>query len=75
MRAYKCDICGHYCDDVYHIDSDTFDIYPNDKLEYGYNSRIKTELRDMCRCCFIDIKNFIHDKYFQKLQEREESEQ
>ena len=25
MRAYKCDICGCYCDDVYKIDDDIFE--------------------------------------------------
>lgn len=23
MKAYKCDICGYYCNNVYKIDSDT----------------------------------------------------
>ena len=71
MKAYKCDVCGHYCNDVYKIDSDAFDIFPNDKVEYGIKERNRTEVRDMCECCYKDIKSYIHGKYLKRLKERE----
>lgn len=68
MRAYKCDICGCYCDDVYTIDDDIFDVYATDKAKYGIKSRNKTEIKDICKCCYIDIKGYIHSKYLQNLR-------
>ena len=68
MRAYKCDICGCYCDDVYKIDDDIFDVYATDKAKYGIKSRNKTEIKDICKCCYIDIKGYIHSKYLQNLE-------
>lgn len=41
MRAYKCDICGCYCDDVYKIDDDIFDVYATDKANMELNQEIK----------------------------------
>lgn len=27
MRAYKCDVCGKYCEDCFEIKDDTFDVF------------------------------------------------
>lgn len=69
MNAYKCDICGCYCDEVYRNNDDTFDVYPGDKITYGLRSRNKTELRDMCNKCYDDIKAYIHGKYLNRAKE------
>lgn len=71
MKAYKCDVCGYYCNDVYKINSDVFDIFPSDKARYGVNEDSGTEIRDMCECCYRDIRDFIHNKHFNRLKERE----
>lgn len=68
MRAYKCDICGCYCDDVYTIDNGVFDVYLTDKARYGIKAGNKTEIKDICKCCYIDIKGYIHSKYLQNLK-------
>lgn len=69
MKAYKCDICGYYCNNVYKIDSDTFDIFPSDKKLYGIKGDGKTEIRDMCECCYKDIRSYIHSKCLKRFQE------
>lgn len=71
MKAYKCDICGRYCDDTYKLDSDLFDIYPSDKEEYGIKGKYKIELRDICECCFGKIKGYIHGMYLKRSKESE----
>lgn len=35
MRAYKCDVCGKYCEDCYEIKDDTFDIFLSDFVDRG----------------------------------------
>lgn len=39
MRAYKCDVCGKYCEDCYEIKDDTFDIFLSDFVDRGYMIR------------------------------------
>lgn len=62
MKAYKCDVCGKFCDAVFNISDDTFDIFPYDAMELGIEEKHIT-IRDMCTNCYCDIKSFIHSKY------------
>lgn len=62
MNAFKCDICGKYCDEVYRNNDDTFDIFPNNSNNLGLGNK-HIELRDMCHCCYEDIQRYIHNKY------------
>lgn len=39
MRAYKCDVCGKYCEDCYEIKDDTFDIFLSDFVDRGYHDK------------------------------------
>lgn len=69
MKAYKCDICGKYVDDVYVNDDDTFDIFPMDAEHLGLKAE-HINIRDMCRDCFEDIKDFIVEKYMRQFKEQ-----
>ena len=64
-KAYKCDICGKFCDDCYNING--FDVYPSDFEERGYlDINTKIEIRDLCKSCYNDIEKYIHDKIFEQ---------
>lgn len=67
MEAYKCDVCGKYCEDRYIIYGTTFDIFPSDFTDRGYRNKKKIEVHDLCPKCYIDIRNYIHDKVFNRL--------
>lgn len=41
MRAYKCDVCGKYCEDCYEIKDDTFDIFLSDFVDRGQYDKKK----------------------------------
>lgn len=58
MKAYKCDVCGKYCDDTYEVTG--FDVYE------GFTKR--KEVREICEDCYIDIKEYIHAKVFKTLK-------
>lgn len=73
MRAYKCDVCGKYCEDCYEIKDDTFDVFPSDFIDRGYHDKKKVEVRDLCSECYVDIKNYIHNKVFNRFKKEEES--
>lgn len=73
MRAYKCDVCGKYCEDCYEIKDDTFDVFLADFIDRGYHDKKKVEVRDLCSECYVDIKNYIHNKVFNRFKEEEES--
>lgn len=75
MIAYKCDVCGCYCDDVYRMETDTFDVFPGDKMNYGIKDDRRTEIRDMCKCCYETIKGCIHGMYLKRLRNGEKNEQ
>lgn len=53
MKAYKCDICGHYCDDVFTIHGITA---PISHAKY-YNG----ESFDCCERCYDEIMRKISD--------------
>lgn len=73
MRAYKCDVCGKYCEDCYEIKDDTFDIFLSDFVDRGQYDKKKVEVRDLCSECYVDIKNYIHNKVFNRFKKEEES--
>lgn len=64
MKAYKCDICGEYCESVYANTNDLFDIFPNtaNKLGIGKN---KIEIRDICFACHKTIQIHINNMYLE----------
>lgn len=64
--AYKCDICGKYCDDCYELEADLFDILEDDFHEYGYN-KTYYGVRHMCSDCYDNIKRYIHHKILKRL--------
>ena len=51
MRAYKCDVCGKYCEDCFEIKDDTFDVFPSDFVDRGQYDKKKVEVRDLCSEC------------------------
>lgn len=52
---------------------DTFDVFPSDFVDRGYYDKKKVEVRDLCSECYIDIRNYIHNKVFNRFKEEEES--
>lgn len=73
MRAYKCDVCGKYCEDCFEIKDDTFDVFPSDFVDRGQYDKKKVEVRDLRSECYVDIKNYIHNKVFNRFKKEEES--
>lgn len=75
MKIYKCDICGKCCEDCYELNSDTFDVFKVDFVDRGcYNNERKMKINDLCPECFEDIKKYIHDKVFQRLNKEAKDE-
>ncbi len=69
-KAYKCDVCGKFCNDCYSV-GDAFSIYPHDYAGRGYpDVQHKTQIKDMCEECYEDIRKYIHDRFF-KITEKE----
>lgn len=66
MVAYKCDICGKYCDDVYEISG--FDIYQDDWMKHGFDNDERREVRQTCKDCYVSVKEYIHAKVFKALK-------
>ena len=63
-KAYKCDVCGKFCNDCYEIRG--FDIYPDDFVERGYSDIGKRiQINELCESCHNDIRKYIHDKIFE----------
>lgn len=48
MRAYKCDVCGKYCEDCYEIKDDTFDIFLSDFVDRGQYDKKKRWKYEIC---------------------------
>lgn len=68
-KAYKCDVCGKFCSNCYKITG--FDIYPGNYAERGYsNVNEKTVISDICEDCYNNIKNYIHDKVFERAKKQ-----
>lgn len=60
MQAYKCDICGKYCDYSYN----TYGIF---KVRVKKNSCKKLkDINNLCDSCFNDLQEYIQNKYFEK---------
>ena len=67
MEAYKCDICGKYCDYVHSLYG-TFNIYPNDYVKRGYKKIKKLmPINHLCSECYHDLERYIKDKYFEHM--------
>lgn len=64
MKAYKCDVCGKYCDDVFSNSNDIFDIFHNNARELGLREE-HINIREMCKDCFEDIQKYIFNKYLE----------
>ena len=69
MKAYRCDICGKYCDDVYENAENTLCIFPSAAMAYGIGEK-KIEIHDMCEECFVGLQKFIITSYIENHRER-----
>lgn len=69
MEAYKCDICGKYCNTTYNLKNDLFDLHPYDFIKRGYRKYRMVLINDLCPECFKNIKEYVHDMYFKNLQQ------
>ena len=59
MKAYKCDICGEYCDYSYNI-------YGNIMVRTKKKNFKKMKyINELCDSCFEDLQRYIQDKYFE----------
>ena len=47
-RAYKCDICGNYCEDVYTI-------HGVSTPEHSFYDHLKGDSADCCKDCYDEI--------------------
>lgn len=59
MKAYKCDICGKYCDHSHKI-------YSNIMVQTKKKSlnKKKKSINELCDSCFEDLQRYIQDKCF-----------
>lgn len=58
MKAYKCDICGEYCDYSHHI----YNIMVRTKKK---NFKKMKYINELCDSCFEDLQRYVQDKYFE----------
>ena len=59
MKAYKCDICGKYCDYSHNI-------YGNIMVRAKKKNYKKMKcINELCDSCFEDLQKYIQDKYFE----------
>lgn len=70
MKAYICDICNEYVEDVYVNNSELFDIYP-EEVEHILCLKKKKQIIDIRKECYEDIKKSVIDKYIEKHLRRE----
>ena len=55
MKAYKCDMCGKYCDDAFALSG----ICKPDFSYYDFN---KSEREfHFCDTCFLNVMQYIYD--------------
>ena len=54
MKAYKCDICGKYCDYSYNL-------YGNIIVRVGKFKKEKC-INEICDSCFKDLQTYIQEK-------------
>ena len=56
MKAYKCDICGEYCDYSHNI-------YGNITVRTKKKNFKKIKnINELCDSCFEDLQRYIQDK-------------
>ena len=59
MKAYKCDICGEYCDYSHKI-------YGNIMVRTKKKNFKKMKyINELCDSCFEDLQRYVQDKYFE----------
>ena len=59
MKAYKCDICGEYCD---YSNNNYGNIMVGTKKK---NVKKMKNINELCDSCFEDLQGYIQDKYFE----------
>ncbi len=66
MKAYKCDICGKYCDYSHNI-------YGNIMVRTKKkNFKKMKNINELCDSCFEDLQRYIQDKYFEHMDKYSE---
>ncbi len=66
MRAYKCDICGKYCEDCHNV-------YGNILIQTKKNNFKKMKnVNELCDNCFEDLKKYVQNKYFEYMDKYSE---
>ena len=66
MKAYKCDICGEYCDYSHNI-------YGNIMVRTKKkNFKKMKNIKELCDSCFEDLQRYIQDKYFEYMDKYSE---
>lgn len=66
MRAYKCDICGKYCEDCHNV-------YGNISIQTNKNNPKKIKnVNELCDNCFEDLKKYVQNKYFEYMDKYSE---
>lgn len=55
MKAYKCDMCGKYVDDVFSLNGIS-------KPDFNYYDFCRPDTKfDFCRNCFRDVMQYIYE--------------
>ena len=66
MKAYKCDICGEYCDYSHNI-------YGNIMVRTKKkNFKKMKNINELCDSCFEDLQRYMQDKYFEHMDKYSE---
>lgn len=66
MRAYKCDVCGKYCEDCHNV-------YGSILIQAKKNDSKKMKnVNELCDNCFEDLKKYVQDKYFEYMNKYSE---
>ena len=55
MKAYKCDICKKYCNDVYKVDE------LSEPKSHKYSDRFTKDGLECCPVCYDKICSFVTD--------------
>ncbi len=62
MKAYRCDLCGRYCQDVFSTMSGCLDISKEDAKEMTGEAE-PIQVRELCMRCASQLGEFIKDLY------------
>lgn len=58
MKAYKCDICGKYCDYSHNI-------YGSITIRIGSNLKKKKCINELCDSCYKNLQTYVQEKCFE----------